>query len=49
MLPPSNGKQKPLPTSAMEFRVLIMAPFGRDVDVIADVLATDAPKLLSVS
>ncbi|AQH05072.1 hybrid sensor histidine kinase/response regulator (plasmid) [Burkholderia sp. KK1] len=25
----------------MEFRVLIMAPFGRDADVIADVLASD--------
>ncbi|SAK61079.1 ATP-binding protein [Caballeronia ptereochthonis] len=28
-------------TKAEEFRVLIMAPFGRDADVIADVLVTD--------
>jgi signal transduction histidine kinase/CheY-like chemotaxis protein len=34
-------------TSTVEFRVLIMAPFGRDVDVIADVLATDARSCLA--
>ncbi|SAK84750.1 sensor kinase/response regulator fusion protein [Caballeronia calidae] len=31
----------------MEFRVLIMAPFGRDADVIADVLASDGRSCFS--
>jgi len=33
----------------MEFRVLIMAPFGRDADVIADVLASDGRSCLACS